>query len=1101
MYYSDSTLIERNVFMQILKQVTKEGKVVGVELDMDGYICPFPTKGLYNEQILVGLIDSGYKFFDYHGDIEMPNGQDLTSLDSVDLSTYNKEDIAGFEGMLMTAEMEALTDTEASKYYSYRSTMQKIELPREESYEINTREEFEQYIAKQQIMIASIGYSSDNRPINSFVHPDALYSMEELVQDKNGNIYSKLNILAHRRRFKDYQSYQKVVKFLKDKGVLNVDNPTAGQFLDAYYTWGPDGIKGDLINRKFKQGIDGEFRTPDDNLPSSGDKMNHIAANRTKVPFILNTDAELRHLDSVVSLNGILQVDEFGRDRLAITRDNLFIEAKRRDNKGYKYSLGYAQKSIVTDRLYFTYIVNGFKYIYKASVQGCALFIASSTSAVWSSLIGYSIASNFGNVNIPLDEVSTIDNYLLWNVCINEAASYVKDRTVNPPVKSSYDLLMDVGMTPISAVRYIACHVLENNMYNSNSQIKDMYDGLSLECVDKFYQPVPDYIYDAFMLNEEDVVSVRDFIDMADVDGLIDRRDKMILGELVPGMPGYDKTFITDKKQRELQTNNTDALQYYNNMKFVIDCIDGAVSIDAFGDGLLKDEGSGTKISADIFMSIIYAELGMKPDLSAAIKLLRTLNETRTLDTSKLFRTRDHAYNGFLIDYSRARKCKAHAVNTWAWAYISKVYRELGNKPIDKFRPYLLELIILQNDNKGMKFRNGIISCIKDAIDKADIFPKESIITDTKDPDYGITYYDMATNMLDDVASKLFFKILGKKGYTVDGTDYVYNIKFDLEHFIDVRIPEPVVKLCQSIVKDRESHVRYITVFDACEREFSHYARGGGSFSLHIVNADITPWSISPRKGFKVNTYSLLPSYYKRSALVDKFGEAWYNTAASSGAISQIPLSEMLPRLELPSFSFDEQHIMNQDLKAMKEYTDFDSCLLFGLQEQVSYYVKRWSLACKMASERGMIVEHMPMKQDIAYQYLSEILTGEEIQDEIRYMRGVNMALGGTEMHTIKYGTTDLLSLETHTGQLSITQVKPGDIPTELFADIYLTLIYKNKVVMLSGNWILGFGENVCIPLTTIDNPVIQKVINEYAVKYNDSYYIVSVKGIYKIGV
>ena len=78
----DTTSNRKDVKMDILRRVTKEGNVVGVELDMDGYICPFPTKGLYNEQILVALIDAGYKFYNYQGDIDLPSGKNIDSLEA-----------------------------------------------------------------------------------------------------------------------------------------------------------------------------------------------------------------------------------------------------------------------------------------------------------------------------------------------------------------------------------------------------------------------------------------------------------------------------------------------------------------------------------------------------------------------------------------------------------------------------------------------------------------------------------------------------------------------------------------------------------------------------------------------------------------------------------------------------------------------------------------------------------------------------------------------------------------------------------------------------------------------------------------------------------
>ena len=1087
--------------MDILRRVTRDGIVIGAEVDMDGYICPMPTKGLYNEQILVPLVGNGYKFYNYHGDIDLPSGKSVDTLPTVELDTFSKEDIDGFNGMSTTADMNAMTDAEASQYYSYRTEMTRFELRTELVYEINTREEFERYIRTTQTMVAMYGYSNDNRPINSFVNPDALYTISELLEDPSGKLLSNLSLLNYRHKFRDYGAYLKCVSYLQEKGVLHKDNPTPGEFVKAYSAWGPDGITGDCINYRYKAGVDGEFKTPDDNLPAEGDKEAYVSANRKQVPILVDVDSNMRYLDKTVSLNGILAPEEFRRQPLAILYDAAFANLKRRDNKGYKYSLGYAEKSNVSDRVYFTFLVDGYKYVYKMSCNESALILTSSQTPRWCTYTGFSIATILGNIDLELDIVSSQENYIMWNICINNAATHIKRNTVDAPVVSSYELLMSVGMTPISAVRYIAYHALNNRDYASNKHIRDRYEGLTVDCVNKYYDAIPEEVLNAFMINPEDLTDgVRTFLDIADIDNLMDRREHQMDGSLTVGMPGYDTTFTYGEKN-VMNINDNDALYYYNNMRFVVDCIDGAVNIDAFGDGLLKDAGSTTKKAAEVLMSIVYAELGGTPDIVKATELLANLDSSRTLNTANLFRRRDNAYKGYIIDYSKARKNKAHAENTWAWAYVSKVFRELGNKPIESTRPYLLELIILQNDKQGMLYRNAIIESIKNAVDESNLFSKDMITEDATHPDYGLTFYDAAINMLDDVAAKLFFTILGKKNCTEDTENYIYPVKFDEEHTLDVKINKKVAALCQSVVNDKANHVRYITVYDVCEREYNHFA-DGGSFALHIINADITPWSVIPRKGFKIQTYSLLPSYYRPQALVDKFGDNWYTSAMNEKAISTTPLSSVLPMLEVPEQDSTEQMILDKELKAMSDYESFDTCLMSGCAEQVAAYVKRWSAACKLAKAQGKIVEHMPLKQDIIYQNLTDIITGEQVQDSLRFKDGENTALSGVEKSLLRWTAGDnLLTMKTHSGKFELSYVSPGEISTDLFAEIYVKLIHTRKQLATSGNWIIGQGNPICVTTMDETDPAVQNILQSFTVKCDDSYYFAGIKGIYRIGV
>lgn len=1079
----------------ITKKIVSDGKIVGYQTDWGaGMECPSTVRGLYSPTIFVSLVaDSGYKVYGYNGEFETPDGKDISDLPAVDLAEI---DPGQWHNALSISDF--MTDAECSKYYVYKTTSERYEFRKEDSYEINTREELEDYIKMLRITVAKFGYTADNRPLNSFVNPTALYSIDEIASDTDGTISEKLNYLNYRHIFKDYSAYLSTVKYLVDKGVLHTENPTVGEFIKAYYEWGPDGITGDCVGWRFKQNVDGSFLRVDDDLPAGGNTDEFVNANREQVPYIYDIDSNLRNLETVVNLRNIVDVNDFGRERLAIISPRLLVNLKRGNSKGFKYTIGYAQKSIVTDRLYFTFLSsNGYKYLYKTSERESLLQLYKNTAPVWRGAQNFRIATVMSDIKLQLSNVKSESNYILWNMCINCVAKHMRDNTVSVPVDSTYEMLLNIGMSPISAVQLMAKQVLKNGQYESNKRLKDKYEGLTVSGIRNYYETIPQKVLDAFMLSEEDLVDgIKTFIDIADVDNLLERRAAMTTGALTEDMVGYDHTFTMGAKMMT-DIEDEDALHYYNNLKFVADCIDGQVNTDAFGQGLIEDSAGASLIATEILMSIVYAELGTDADISKAVEIFENITPMRLLNAKNLFKNRDNAYKGYILDSSRARKIKAHIDNTYAWCYITKIFREISNKPIEETRPYLLEMVMLTNSKQDMIFRQLVSLSVTDAIKNSGLFSEEQIYDQyTQHPDAGYTYMDMALETVDYVSSQLFFSMIGKAKPEVVNGSCTYNLALDSEHTLQVVVSEQVVDTCKALIKGRPDAVRYITVYDFNEYEFDPLA---GYFAFNAVNANVTPWEVIPKRGYSIATYSLLPSYYSTDALVSKFGSDWYNEALKESAIAKTPLSAMLPKHELPEHNSDEQRLINTEIKNCQAYEDFDIYLTGNEIEQVQAYVKRWSIACHDARNQNKVVYHMPLKQDIVYLSLSEILTGLRPQDNVVLVDGENTALSNYAKSILKWNNSKLLLEANCTGsKYSLDKITSGMISTAAFTEIYKNLIIPKKVVGVLGNWIVAGDKKICIPVMTQEDAVF--LFSNYAVKIDNKYYVVAFNGIYRIG-
>lgn len=1082
--------------MELVNKIMSNGSIVGYTIDEGMGVTPAPIQYLYTELILPELHASGYKIYDHNGTIDLPNGDSAESLPPIELGTV---DMNAWAMCTSTAMMSAMNDVECSKYYSFKQNTATIDVRKEDSYEINTREEFEKFIAKTQYMISSYGFSDDNRPVNSFVRPEALYTVDELLDDITGTVANNLRILNYRHVFRNYNAYRTTVKFLKDKGVLDTSNAiTPGEFMRAYYTWGPDGLTGNLVDLKFRQGVDGQFNSPDDKLATPEKPDDFVCSNRDRVPCLFDLDSNMSFLTDKLNIRDIIEVGDFGRKPLAIGSPDTLLMIKRADHKGFKYITAYGLKNDVSDRLYFTYVAsNGFKYIYKVAPDKSMFILSSSRDAKLFNYTNFGISTLVGHLTISLDQCPNESAYILWNICINSAAEKIKEKTRTAPVSSSYELLTNIGMSPLSAVKYMANHVIRDHSYECNKELKEQFEGLDVNCVDFYYKPLPNFVLDAFMIKEEDVEGVRSFLDIADVDDLLDRRDAMLRGELTAGMPGYDNSFTLDRGP----LSPPDALEYYNNLKFVYDAINGDISVDAFGDGLRKDAASSSMIAAQVIMSIVYSELGNNPDLEQAAELVNNITSYNLINIDDVFRTRDNAYKGYIIDNAVARANKANIENSNQWGYITKIFRELSNKPKEEARPYLLEMLAIDNGKDDMIYRRAIREAAENAIKTSEAISDEYIYEPgTKGQIHaGKTYRDIALMMVDEVASQLFFTCIGKKNPDVDANgNCVFNIRVDEETKIPIPVDPEVVNLCKQLMEDRENHIKYITVFDFNEWEFNSLS---GTFVFNVVNACVGPWFIVPKKGYSIKTYGLLPSYYEDDLLEQKFGRDWLMVQRENKNVIQEPLQRVLSYQFIPTIDAGLMIELKKELDEMQDYEDFESVLTNAESiETPAFYTMRWAILSRAAKRDGHMVYHMPLKQDIVYNSLCELFTGEPAQDVPEIVLGTNHALEDVDTEVIKYDTTKkLITVNTDSVKFKLTKVMAGDISTLMLLDVYRQLVLGNKYVVKSGSWIVA-NETVryCVPI--MSDVEAQRLFQNHAITFGKDNYVLAVDGIYKIG-
>lgn len=1082
--------------MILTNKVVRDGKLVGVRFHLDDANDEFgidsPIRGLYTRFYLSQLKESGYKIYDYNGNIEMPNGDSIDSLPVMDFSLVDMDCWTS-----MAANMdETLTDAEASEFYSFNSQAEAIKFSEPVAYEINTREELDRFIDREYSKYCTLGYCIDNRPLNSFVNPDALYTMDEIQENKE--LVNRLNAINVRHTFKDYTAYRVIIEFLMKHGKLANDNPTMGEFVRAYYSWGPDGITGTCIDLKFRQGVDGRFENVDDSMISSANPEVYCVSNREAVIAILGNDSKIRFLRETTSLHNKAMWTDFGRDTLAILDTETLTRAIRRKVGTHKYSSIRAQRAKVSDRMYFTFVTsNGYRYVYKVSHGASVINLLTGHTSVWYSPVNFQVKMINSRSKLPMDRMKNETDYIMWNMCTNKVAGIMTKRTKPASIENSYQMLINSGLSPLAAVTYMARRVMKED-FESNIETRGIYAGLNVDKCIQWYsdKEIPEQVMKAFMLDETEITNIEDFIKAADADYLQERRDLMSNNEITMGQPEYDPTFGSP---------TIDALAYYNNVKFVSDCMNGYINIDNFGDGIRADKLDEYTDTASIFMSIIYAELGDNPDINDAYNLIEGIetSEHYNINSNRQFNFRDGAYVGALLDRAFLLGRKGSATDTAWWCYVTKVFRELSNKPVEQQRPYMLELMVVKSQKAqsagsiDADIRNIAVACVENALEACGDISRDNIaISDKIGSARNKTYYDLVMDIKDFIAAELLFRIIGYKGEGENGMA-TFKLEYDSSgNKLSIPVPMAVVELCKKVLTEVDTHVYYMPIYEVNANEYNPY-QGSGGFPMHIVNAIVTPWTVTPKKGYKIKTMSLLPSYYSADALDGKNGAGWTQSNISKGCIIANNIKGIRRDRVLPEVDGEIYHDTTSSLQTAT-YDDIDMYLSPVVDELIQCYVKRWSLHCHEAAKEGKIVMSMPLKQDIVYAGFAPVVLGRDVSSDAEYAVGTNTALTSAEVSVITAPANALTMVAKSNDTYEIKYVYPGDITNFEFAQVYANLVNNRTFVMVqASNVCTPDGTQIFVPkMTSADANML---CSKFGVGTPKSFILLGIDGLYHV--
>lgn len=1096
--------------MNIVKRIVSKGSTMGYVTSDGGLTMCMCSDALYTEMMITALIKEGYKYYSRNADeIEDPNGNPICMLETMDVSDVDEYE---WFASIDHANTEALTDAEAAKYYTFKADTA-ISFKTEQSYEINTREELIEYLEGLKQAFYTVNYSTDNRPLNAFVNPNALFTISEL--ESNPELRQYFDVIIKRHHMRDYGAFRNLIKWLCSKGVLNTETPSTAEFLNAYYAWGPEGLRDKCTKIETKMNVDGVFTYIKDPLGGQSAES-YVYDNRISKVSLVDGNEKIHFLHSHEDLSHISDVKDFGRSRIMVATNEQLMLIRRTENSGFRYqAIAGTLVSDVSDRLYITMVSDsGYTYVYKVSHNQMKIGLAFSntSTSIYSTSDNFALSSVIPSVSIPIDAVRNDEDYYLWNLAIVKSAQLIKKKSHKAPVRSTTEYLLNDGVNPVAVIDMMA-HTLSKNSghrinekYNLTRKDDDFTNALEL-----YLKELPDYLLKAFNLSEEDLEDgINSFLELADVDDLRDRRDLMMANKIGPNDAGFDPTYkdyqtkfgrgnAIAEEARALTGRAArmyDAVDYYTKLKFVHDCLHGDLSVDFFGDGQLADLGASFKVAAECILTAVYAEYGDNVDKLTAENAVLNIDNSNIIDIDRIFKVRDRGLRGYMVDFAEYRKTRA-CENTWIWAYCTRVFREISNAPVSEQRPYLMELLVLENSKPDNITRKLLTECVKEAMNKTEF--DEKWFGDKDTPMGNWNEKICASYSTEYIAAKLFFYVLagGVKGEPVDGK---YVVKMNMYDSQDLMIDLPV-GVCDFIKKfDKTSHRRYITVYDYCKYEYNPNTTTG-TFNICLVNADVDPWHVKPKKGYSIKSYSLLPNYYDQGTLDNANGVGFYQGGYDAGTICVSPLKGLYRSLFLPTYDMSEIIMWEDEARNAKDVSDLAGFMLPDQCEFIFAYVKRWALERKKAAAMGKRLVSIPLKQDIVYAPMAYSFCENVPSQEPTYTSDINFddkQAQGDGVNTViswkDYFDTNVAisTKQYHITEFSIHDINLDDI--ENIKDILSGEFSSGAPIVITGNYINVKGDTVMrvaaskLTQSDIDNFVSAGILK----KINESKYFIS---------
>lgn len=924
--------------ISFIGKFTRNNKIVAWRISDDGVEYNIAERAPYHEFFFQPMIDSGYKFHDYYGTITTPDGYALT--DIVESNEYLSD--TELIDLIDTIEVGMLEEKDVVKFFDRDVNVQYIDVLEPTNPVIKTREDFVSYIDTLIAAKERNVHKFSNKPVNAYTAKDALFTLEEVVANKNDARNKFIKMFANHTML----SMEDLNLLLETYNVKDKTSETEIMLgiLKGYFAYGVPGIKANITNIRFDT-------APTEPFSDLKQTMN----NNALLKYGIRRNIDYKFYSEDVS----------GRDFGSMAGDDNF------DSNAYIGGSNITSISPEPISDDYTIVAYGLKkapprvYIDMLSEDGIrATFIADCNEAhiyrgneeLLSTLRMFNYKT-IDNVNIPFSRIASngID-YIADSVLIR---AYINDRvrqsTVVPKFDSSYKLMTGIGVSPYYAPMYI------NRLIGAGAdQYIDIADvgtftKLHYYCSDTFRDGFSSSILEKYGTGEEDFAEkplseqlefINEEISNLQNDGKYLVKPEIPEGTLKLASQEYNEWFD------EYHANEI------GNVNFVMSLIRGEQNIGKLAMGMKLDSNFNNFKSFNVIYGAYNAAKEKDKDLKCNQFLSSIIDEY--IDNDLLFKERKATALGCLKDIILYRSDMATSAHSLV--YITKVFRENSNTELSMSnRHYGFEAIIYDKgpSSRGNQIFNSIYEQIIDDLSRKGFSDCISIAADA--------------------TSLIIMNILvnEERAKSVDGICYLpykTTLPNGVKYSVDVKLGESYY----TAIKNGSMFTRkYSSNYDFCENQFS---KANMKCDYYCVNASVNPWSVTPREGFKIMEYNIFVNYFKMEELQQAFPSSIIEKIENSGAKvikclrEAFTSNEMFPTM--PSIFTKAEELKKAQEGFFLERRE---------TEDIEAYINRTTFDIKEAKSKGLAVKNTLLKSDVQYEMFKPYVYCDGVEDSQTY--------------------------------------------------------------------------------------------------------------------
>lgn len=957
--------------MKVVGLYKKDGVLKGFELEDDTSYSVAPQM-LYLESNMKELIRDGYSYYDYDPThITLPNGNPIMSLPELPID----DNVLVAIRMTTRASSQVLSDAEASRYYVNPTTeKEKIEFFKYTGeFMINTREELESYCTYIEGLINRCSSEYEVRPLNTLVNPDIWFTPEEVFGSEQG-LYARLMNL---RQWVNYEHFLSSCAFLISQGAMSEDDISARTFLKAWYSFGPDLLKGDVTRCAHRYDVDEDIICGSLNVPSISKPL---MANRLRTPIVYNrnTGCIASSRGEVINADNYLSIENGAR--LPIWCEDSFIQRAQTSNATkplFFRESGYVAD--VTDRFECDIEYNNYVFKYKADCMRTVLILSRNMRM---NACPMAIGTITSSSKVNLADIKNQEGYAKYIVAQACIMNLAHNHTENPIGSYNAEYLKTLKMNPIGIIcKYTSRKNPAKVQLPFLADWNNYSDSLTF-ALEEYTKPIPSYIYTAFNLSE-DVVTKEDFLEKVDIGAyLAALYESYNMGDEEDGISTNSEvvdTYINPRMKREERISRLQFLMnqgfehepynYYLFIKLVHDAITGRDIYGCLEEGKQRDAEINLTSATLWILAAVNCICQKDASFDDFMKVIKQIDDY--VDMNKFLRVRRGAAIGYVRDFATDAELMFSRNNIY-WCYVTKVFRELSNMPVDKQRPYLMEMLVFDNTNKqDVLVRDAFMSIVEEVLENNPIVPEYdyNVPFEAEDNTIATPAY-LSKKFAGYFAIKLMFKcIVGmKNGRISQDTPYTERCILFKDKAVDITVPVELLKALASVNLD--AHRKYVTTEYYCRAEVRR-TYGNTISQFCCANAYITPWSVEALPGYAIRSYPFMYNYYDAGMLINSFGEEKVNSLVATNVKT---IDSIRNRIAAGWVLQEDGAATKALLNVATSYADLEILMEEGQAETVEAYVKRWTLAKNEAKKRGKLLLSIPLKQDIMYDDIAEAL-------------------------------------------------------------------------------------------------------------------------------